>query len=767
MARPLPSRGDIVACLRAQPRALHAREIATRCKVPERAYGKFLQLLNELSFDGTLRRFSGNRFQAQRETKDTPAREGLLSVHPRGFGFVSTGDAEDVYIAPDGIGGALHGDRVVISVIGRSPRGVEGRIEGVRLRRNARVAGILRKRRRSAWLEPDDARLRGPIVLSSVPPETEDGVAAVATITRFPEALDENPEGELLVVLGKPGDAQVEVAKILVREQIVEQHPDAAIQEAEAIAAKYQRLPVESRRDLRELPLLTIDPVDARDHDDAVYAENRGNGYRVWVAIADVSEYVLPRSALDLEAETRGVTIYLPDRAIPMLPTALASDICSLLPERERLCLCVVADLDQRGSVERFEIVEGVMRAAAMISYNSVARALGFSADQPKSPSAEAFKRELKVLDEASRKLRRKRLRRGALDFDLPEAQIEIDDATGVPTKVTRRARDPGVKRAYQIIEELMILANELVAQWLAKRQAPAIYRVHAKPDEQKLERLGRICEILGAPFDLDDLLEPKGLARWLAAIQEHPRRFVLEMLLLRSMKQAVYDIANIGHFGLASDAYLHFTSPIRRYPDIEVHRSVKSLLRGQRPDMTPASVQRLQQSALQSTTRERAAMEVEREVVDLYRALYMRDHIGDIIEGTVSAITGTGIYVTLDDPFVDVLVRFESLGPDHYEASDDELRVVGVRSGDEIMLGERLTVTIEDVAILRRSVLAKRVVPEKALREIKPTKGRGSRKRPNATGQRNGKQRRRARPDERPLPARKSKPSRRRAQRH
>lgn len=640
----------------------------------------------------------------------------MLSVHPRGFGFVAAAGHDDVYVAPEGIGGALHGDTVRVSVTARSQRGPEGRIEAVVSRRSPRVAGVLRKRRSSAWLEPDDSRIRGPIVIAPVPKEGSDGDAAVVKIERFPEHADESPEGQLVVVLGTPGDPKVEVAKILVREQVEEHHSEAAIYEAEAMAARLTRGDVEHRKDLRDVPLLTIDPEDARDHDDAVAAERFGDGHRIWVAIADVAEYVQPGSALDREALVRGCTIYLPDRALPMLPTALAADVCSLLPERERLCMAVSAEIDANGNVTNFDVCEGRMRAQAMLTYGSVARTLGFTELPPRSPQAEAFKNELRALDEVARKLRRQRMRRGALDFDLPEPKLVLDEKTGNPIGVVRRAQDPGVKRAYQMIEELMILANELVAQWLGKRRSPAVYRVHGKPDPKKIDRLEAICERLGAHFDFEEMEKPDGVSKWLRKIAEHPKKSVLESLLLRSMKQAVYDITNVGHFGLASTAYVHFTSPIRRYPDVQVHRAVKRLLRGGRPDTSTAALESLSASATEASTRERAAMDVEREVLDLYRALYMRDRIGDVMEGTVTAVTGGGLYVTLDDPFVDVLVRYESLGPDHYRTDDDELGVRGERSGDRVSLGDRLTVTIEDVALQRRSVLARRVLPEKVL---------------------------------------------------
>jgi len=494
------------------------------------------------------------------------------------------------------------------------------------------------------------------------------------------------------------------------------------------MAARIQRRTFEGRVDLRDVPLPTIDPEDARDHDDAVWVERLDEGYRAYIAIADVSEYVQMGSALDQEALARGCTIYLPDRAIPMLPAALAADLCSLLPERDRLCLCVIAELDRNGTVQKFEIVEGVMRSAAMLTYGGVARALGFTEQGTKSSQAEAMKRELRVLDELSRKLRRARMRRGALDLNLPEAKVILDEQTGAPVDVVKRAEDPGVKRAYQMIEELMLLANELVAKWLTKRRCPTVYRVHAKPDETKLERLGEVARVLGVEFDLEEMLQPAGVGKWLTRIQEHPRRTVLEMLLLRSLKQAVYDIVNIGHFGLASDNYLHFTSPIRRYPDILVHRAVKSLLHGAKPDTTPAGIETLRASATNASLRERAAMEVEREVVDLYRALFMRDHVNDIYEGHATSLVGSGLYVSIDHPFVDVLVRYEAMGPDHYQISDDELSAVGARSGDRVSLGDTLVVQIEDVAVLRRSVYARRVPPERSLGRParKPGFGRG-----------------------------------------
>lgn len=736
MAQPLPSRGDIVHCLISAERPLHGREIASRCGVSEGSYSRFLELLDQLSVDRSIRRLAGSRFKAQPpEDRAGGTWVGVLTVNPRGFGFVAAAGQDDVYVPADGMGGAMHGDRVTVRVVARTARGVEGRIEDIVARRKPRVAGVLRHRGRSVWLEPDDTRVRGPIVVSAGARFGKDGDAAVVEITRFPEVAKENPEGELVAVLGRPGEANAEVAKILVREQIVEEHPEQSLNEAETMAARIQALDVSQRVDLRDVPLPTIDPADARDHDDAIWVEKSPDGYRVWVAIADVAEYVQLDTALDEEARHRGCTIYLPDRAVPMLPAALSADLCSLLPDRERLCLCVRASLDRAGELQKFDVVEGVMRSQAMLTYDGVARALGFTEQPPRSAQAEAMKKDLRVLDELARKLRKRRLQRGALDLNLPEPQIKLDEATGTPLDVQRRAQDPGLKRAYQMVEELMLLANELVAQWLSERRAVAVYRVHGRPDEAKLERLGELAERLSIAVDVEALKTPLGLSKWLQKVHQHPRQSVLEMLLLRSLKQAAYDIVNIGHFGLASDAYLHFTSPIRRYPDLVVHRMVKHLLRGGKVARTASHVEDVRSMATSASVRERAAISVEREVVDLYRALFMREHVGEEFEGIVTALVGMGAFVALDSPFCDVLIRYEDLGPDDYALSEDELSVVGVRSGDRVELGDRVAVRVEDVAILRRMVYASRLLDERQLRKLE-----GRERRPKASGRTAGR---------------------------
>ena len=660
-------------------------------------------------------------------------REGVLSVNPRGFGFVtSAGFEDDLYISEDRLAGAMHGDLVTARLLARSSRGSEGEVLRVVQRTNAKVPGVLRRRGKAMWLEPDDSRLRGPIVLHAsssgafLPRDGEDGKAAVARITRFPEMPRETPEGELEVVLGNPGDPNVEVAKILVREEIEEAHPEGAVREAEAFGKEVARDACAGREDLTHLPLPTIDPEDARDHDDAVWAVRDPDGsYRVWIAIADVSHYVRPGTALDQAALMRGCSIYLPDRAVPMLPRALSSYLCSLLPNTIRLCLCVDAKLDPTGQVQSFRLVEGFMRSAAKLTYGGVARALGFTDLPPRSAEAERMAPDLRVLYDLAMLLRGHRMRRGALDFELPEVKISLDPDTGAPVSVEKRSVDPGVKKAYQLIEELMLLANELVARHLAEKGIPAIYRVHGPPDEAKLDRFANMATALGVAFDLEDAKDPKRLTALLKRVAQHPSRDVFNSLLLRAMKQATYDTANIGHFGLASTTYLHFTSPIRRYPDLVVHRAVRELLNQRPADRSANALESLKLSATMASERERHAMDVEREVVDLYRALFMRAHIGETYTGKVTALVGSGVFVQIDSPFVDVLVRAESLGADRYELDDEGMRMVGLRSGDAIALGDKMEVVIEDVAILRRSVYGRRVGAEEIMR---PPRGLGKR---------------------------------------
>jgi ribonuclease R len=705
----------IIELLADSGRAMHVAAIQTELGDPD--YRILVEALDDLVYDGLVSARPGRRYKIAASALSDDKLDGSLYVNPRGFGFVRTaGPEDDVYINGDAMAGAMHRDMVRIRVIAETRRGREGEVVEVLERGLERVAGVLRGKPGKLWLEPDDTRIRGPIAIDGDADGAEPGLAALVKLTQFPEMPRENPEGEVVAVLGQPGDPRVEVAKILLSRGIEDDHPPKVLTEIQAHGDDIDPEEAARREDLRDVPLLTIDPQDARDHDDAVWVERDDDGnYRAWIAIADVSYYVQKGTALDAEAHKRGCSVYLPDRAVPMLPHALSGHLCSLVEGKDRLCLCVEVDLDATGGVTGARIVEGVMRSRAFLTYPSVARALGFTTEPPRDPRAEELRHELRVAWDLAGQLRKRRMRRGALDFDLPEARIDLDDDTGAPVGVTQRGHDPGVRKAYRLVEEMMLLANEVVARHVLKQGVGSVFRIHGAPDPEKVERLGKACEALAVEFDPDDLADPKRLSKWLRKIEGHEKKKVLHNLLLRAMQQASYSTQNIGHFGLASEAYLHFTSPIRRYPDLVVHRRLRAWMRSGRPK--PTSDERpedeaLNEAALVASQRERNAMEAEREVSDVYRALYMKRHVGERFDATVTAITPRGLYLRIEAPFVDVLVTFDGLGVDEYEPDEASLKVVGKRSGDSVTLGDTITVEIEDASVLRRAVYARRVSP-------------------------------------------------------
>lgn len=651
----------------------------------------------------------GERFGGREERRAAPsAKLGTLRIHPRGHGFVNVdGETDNVFVAPSELLGALHGDRVAVSVR-RSEKGFEGTIVAVLARSQTYVAGLLSEDARGLVIEPSDARLPRLVrVVGRVPGDAVPGIAVVAKVVRYPDD-GSAPDAEVVRVLGVEGSAEVEVAKIKLREGIREEFPDAVLEEARAFGDRLSARDKRDREDLRDLDLVTIDPITARDHDDAIFIErgDRG-GYRVIVAIADVAHYVEEGSQIDAEALERCTSIYLPDRAIPMLPHELSSNLASLVANKDRLTLAVDMELGSNGVVKSFRYIEGLMRCKAGLTYEGVAQALGFTREGRNERAAVKLKPMLEVLHECAMILRSRRMKRGSLDFDLPEPNVELDAETGEPKNIVRRGKDPGVRKAYQLVEEMMLLANETVAQDFARRQVPGIYRVHGLPDLDKLEQFASLARALGHSIELDEDTSPKELGRFLAELEDSPQRGSLSYLLLRSMQQATYDTVNIGHFGLAAEYYLHFTSPIRRYPDLAVHRVVKKLARGEPIDARGLE-RKLREQASTCSKLERRAMLLEREVIDVYRCILVKSRVGDEFEATVTGVAPHGIYCAFDEPFVEALCHVTSLGTgDFYEIDAHGLRLVGRRSGASFGLGDRLTVRLDSVNVAERSIQA------------------------------------------------------------
>jgi ribonuclease R len=646
-----------------------------------------------------------------------PARTltGKIKIHPVGYGFVVPDDkSEDVHVSARSRGTAMDGDTVEIEAW-PGVKGVEGRVTRVISRGRAKITGQLVRRGKQQVLQPDDPRISGLVSLSGSIPEARDGISVVAEITRYPDVPDGPLEAKVLKVLGDPDDPRTEVEKVLACADVEEEFPD----EVERIAAAFgdtvtfaDRL---DRADLREVPFTTIDPETARDFDDAVALEKLPNGgSRLWVAVADVSHYVREGSPLDDEARRRGCSIYLPSRAIPMLPEPLSARMCSLVAEEDRLAMVVRIDLDRQAKVIDRDFMAAVIHSKARLDYPGVAAALGGDT-RGKRKKYEPFLPALRAMDSLARQLRAARLDRGALDFDLPEPFVELDrDDPRLVRAIRKSRRDPGERQAYSMIEEFMLAANEAVAGSFQERGEDTLWRIHDAPDRARLEEFATLAENYGIPVDVDEARTPKGLKRVLDKLRGHAAEKALSFQLLRSLKQATYDVVNIGHFGLASADYLHFTSPIRRYPDLIVHRLLKSRLAGlgkpaggvKPPSVAPVPDRiALQKMAAESSFSERQAMEVEREVVDLYRAFFMRDRVGDVLEGVISGVTGFGLFVTIDDPFVEGLVRIDAISDDYYIFDEPASRLVGRRSGQAFALGDSVKVEVQSVSVVRRKI--------------------------------------------------------------
>jgi ribonuclease R len=651
----------------------------------------------------------------QRFEDDPPLRivTGRIKVHPDGYGFVVPEDhTEDIHVSARGRGASMDGDRVEVEWwVGA--RGLEGRIHKVLERGRGKITGQLAGSGKSLHLVPDDPRITGPVVLKGGAAGGKAGQAVVAEIDRYPEHPQDTMEVTVKKVLGDPDDPRTEIEKILACADVSEEFPAEVVRAATHVPTEVRPNDRKDRVDLRHIPFTTIDPETARDFDDAVALEALPQGgHRLWVAVADVSHYVREGSPIDLEARNRGVSVYLPNRAIPMLPEALSSHMCSLVPEEDRLAMVVRIDFDRDANVRDTDFAAAVIHSRARLDYPGVAAALA-GETKGKRKKYEPFLPALREMDALARKLRAKRFERGSLDLDLPEAYVELDrDDPRLVRDVRRSRRDPGERSAYALIEEFMLAANEAVGDSFQLRGEPVLWRIHDAPDATKLETFAALAESYGLPFDMEEARTPKGLGRLLLRLKGHAAEKALSFQLLRSLKQATYDLVNIGHFGLASQAYIQFTSPIRRYPDVVAHRRMKHRLArlgkpagGFPPLAADDGVDKLANVAAEASFAERKAMEIEREVVDLYRAFFLRDRVGDVLTGTISAVTSFGVFVATDEPFVEGLIRVEELGDDIFTFDESGLRLVGRRSGFAFALGDAVSVEVLSVSVARRRI--------------------------------------------------------------
>jgi ribonuclease R len=638
---------------------------------------------------------------------------GRITVHPAGYGFVATEEGETVFVPAKFRGTSLDGDRVAVDTW-PGVRGTEGRVSEVLARGRARLTGILRRVGRAVYLEPDDPRISsdyGRVALEDAP-LGKDGDAVVIEITRYPDAARRELGGKLLKVLGDPEDPRTEIEKILACAVIPIEFPDEAAAQARATPPELGATDLADRIDLRDRRFATIDPETARDFDDALCIEDGPHGgARVWVAVADVSHYVRWEDALDKEAAIRGVSVYLPDRVIPMLPHQLSAGICSLNPLVDRCAMVVRLDYSHDAELADVGYAAAVIRSKARLDYPGVAAALEGDF-RGRREEYRQWAGELARLDALARQLRKKRQARGALELELSEPKVVLDaDDPRLVRDVVKAKGDPAVKQAYQLVEEFMIAANEAVGNFFRRRGAPTVWRVHAPP---KADRVATLAELLGAygiTVDVEQAATPLGMKHVLDQIADRPGAQALSFLVLRTLTQAVWDTIPIGHFGLASGDYLHFTSPIRRYPDLLVHRLLKYHLHreghasGGGYTRPPPPVSELSSLAHASSEHERRAMEAEREAVAMYRAYLMRDQVGQRFDGVVSAVTSFGAFVEIDEPYVEGLIKLDSLGDDQFSFDEIHMRLSGRRTGTTIALGDKVTVEINNVSVVRRRI--------------------------------------------------------------
>jgi ribonuclease R len=630
--------------------------------------------------------------------------KGILHVHRDGFGFVHplTGEGENIFVPPDQVARALDGDRVVVEVVpGRGGRTM-GLLVDVTERLRQRAVGVYRQEGRRAWVEPNDRGLRENI---QVPPtqlaRPGDLVKVLLGIGSAVLEPGEGLHGEVLGSIGRPGEPSGEVLSVAYGQGFSDEFPDEVMAEADQVlpTVRPEEAKQEGRRDLRRLPLVTIDGADARDFDDAVYAEPvTGGGWRLVVAIADVSHYVREGSPLDLEALHRGTSVYLPDRVLPMLPERLSNGICSLRPDEDRLCMVADMKFDAQAALTSHDVYPGVMRSVARCTYEEVQAVL----DGEDVPHRNLFRPHFELLMTLARALNAMRKKRGALDFDLPEYKVVLDE-DGLPVRLDKRDR----KDSHRLVEECMLAANEAVATFFQERKLPSVYRFHDEPNEDKLQVFAELARAHGFELGGRKEISPHDLMRFLEKLEGHPEKRALNQLLLRSMMQAVYSSENVGHYGLGAAHYLHFTSPIRRYPDLLVHRLLKA--HWSRGGKVPSESQReaeearLEALALQSSDRERAAVSVEREVISYYSALLVKDRVGEVFDGVVSSVTDFGLFVELSGVHVEGLLKSEAVG---FGAKfEPTLNALSFPDGRRFKVGDTLRIRLANVSIERRQI--------------------------------------------------------------
>lgn len=665
------------------------KELAILLNVPKEQREELKQVLNLLLAEGKISVSKKGKFGKA----EAFALVGVFSGNARGFGFVAIeGQEEDVFIPADRTGGALHGDRVQI-VIDSEGRG--GRPEGTVVRilehANETLVGTYEKGKGYGFVIPDNQRISKDIFIpQGCSQGAVSGHKVMVKIRDFGEKKGKKPEGVITEILGHIHDPGVDILSIVRAYNLPEDFPGAVKNQLKQVPDEVKKDSWAGRKDLRDLPTVTIDGEEAKDLDDAISIERAGDGYRLGIHIADVSHYVQEHTPLDEEAFKRGTSVYLVDRVIPMLPHKLSNGICSLNEGEDRLALSCLMEIDSQGNVTGHEIAETVIRSDRRMTYTAV-NAIVTDHDPQVTAEYAEFAEMFLLMKELADILRKKRHARGSIDFDFPESKIVLDEK-GKPLEIKAYERNA----ATRIIEDFMLLANETVAEDYFWQELPFLYRTHDKPDEDRMKRLGTFINNFGYVLRMPGgQVYPKEIQKLLDKVEGTPEELLISRLTLRSMKQAKYTTENTGHFGLAARYYTHFTSPIRRYPDLQIHRIIKESLHGGLTGKRISHYEKiLPQVAVQTSALERRADEAERETDKLKKVQYMERFIGQEFEGVISGVTSWGFYVELPNT-VEGLVHISELRDDYYVFLEERYELSGEMTGKTYKLGQTIRVQL------------------------------------------------------------------------